>query len=372
MAINLSRLSKRFLLLAVGVAVLLFAAVYFTRTVARVQVVAGGTAINAVPGSVVVRAERDEQLRTEVGGKMIKTAMDDGKFVKEGDFLAQLDPGDLQLEIERIEDDLTAVKRRVEVDKTADLELENAKAEFENATRVHKQGMLSDFDYQKQERLLKQMTQKLEITRVANQQQIDSLENTLKTKKRQLEKMTVRAPFDCVISKVYVRQNALVTAGEPLAVLISVNRTVEAKISEENFSGVRVGQKAVVRFLGYDGTFEGKVEKMLPTADPETQRYLVHLQVAIEIERLIPGITGEVSIVIGERESKTLVPRRALFGHSLYVVKNGKVQARPVQLGYVSLNMVEVLSGIEPGEVIIVEQIDRFHNGMSVRTELKK
>ncbi|MDX2186822.1 MAG: efflux RND transporter periplasmic adaptor subunit [Opitutaceae bacterium] len=368
----LSRTTTRILLAAAAVAVLIFTAVYFTRPVARVQVVTGGTAINAVPGSVVVRAERDEQLRTEVSGKMLKTDMDDGKFVKEGEFLAQLDPGDLQLEIEKYEDDLTAVKRRVEVDKSAELELENAKAEFENATRIHKQGMMSDFDYQKQGRLLKQMTQKLEITGVANQQQIDSLENTLKTKKRQLEKMTVRAPFDCVISKVFVRQNALVTAGEPLAVLISVNRTVEAKISEENFSGVRVGQKAVVRFLGYEGTFEGVVEKMLPTADPETQRYLVHLDVQIDIARLIPGITGEVSIVIGERESKTLVPRRALFGHSVFVVKNGVVQARPVQLGFVSLNMVEVVGGLEPGEVIIVEQIDRFRNGQRVRTELKK
>ncbi len=355
-------------LLVVGLlAGAIYAGVYSLRPQAIVRPAAGGVAVNSVPGSVVVRAERDEELRVEVGGRVVKTAMDDGKFFKKGDFMVQLDGGDLQLEIERTELELKALQQRIAVDKTADLELETAKGEFENATRIHKQGMMSDFDYQKKERELRQMEQRLAAAKVKQEQEVATLENTLKTRQRQLDKMTILAPFDCVISKLYSRENALVSPGAPLALLISVNRTVEAKISEENFAGVRLGQKATVRFLGYEGTYEATVEKMLPTADPETQRYIVHLNVEIDRQRLVPGITGEVNIILGERQAQCLVPRRALVGQSVFVVAGGKVEKRKVTLGYVGLSVAEVLDGVKPGELLVIEAVDQFRDGQSVR-----
>ena len=66
------------------------------------------------------------------------------------------------------------------------------------------------------------------------------------------------------------------------------------------------------------------VTQILPTADPATQRYVVHLQVDIDPEKLVPGITGEVVIDVGEHDKTLLVPRRALYGRSLLVVNNGR------------------------------------------------
>jgi RND family efflux transporter MFP subunit len=189
--------------------------------------------------------------------------------------------------------------------------------------------------------------------------------------RRDRDKMTITAPFDGVVSKVLARPGALIDIGTPIAVLISTNRTVVARISEEDFAGIRLGQKASVRFLGYgDELHRASVSKILPTADPDTQRYEVFLNVDFPVELLIPGLTGEVSIVVGEHENALIVPRRALFGNSLFVVKNGVVRLRQVAVGYIGLNEAEILAGVEEGERVIVDEIDRFRDGDHVRSTI--
>jgi multidrug efflux pump subunit AcrA (membrane-fusion protein) len=99
---------------------------------------------------------------------------------------------------------------------------------------------------------------------------------------------------------------------------------------------------------------------------------VLYLHVDIAPEMLKPGMTGEVSINVGEHEKTLLVPRRALYGHNLLVVKNGRVESRTPEVGYVSLNEVEILSGVSEGDAVIVDQMDRFRPGDSVHAVIEK
>jgi RND family efflux transporter MFP subunit len=167
-----------------------------------------------------------------------------------------------------------------------------------------------------------------------------------------------------VVSEVYARPGDLIGGGAPIALLISTSRTVEARISEENFSNIRVGQKASLRLLGYGNEqFNATVAKVLPTADEETQRYNVHLEVDIELEKLVPGLTGEVSIVTAERSGTVIIPRRALIGDKVMVIADGRVEVRSVTSGYESLNEVEIVEGLEVGEFVITEELDLYRDG---------
>ena len=84
-----------------------------------------------------------------------------------------------------------------------------------------------------------------------------------------------------------------------------------------------------MRFLTYgENQYAAKVVKILPTADPATQRNVVHLEVEIAPEKLVPGITGEVVIEVGEHEHTLIVPRRAVFGTNLYAVNDGRIEFR--------------------------------------------
>jgi RND family efflux transporter MFP subunit len=343
---------------------------YLNRPVAKVVRVARGPAVDAVPGSVIVDAEYQMDLKSEVGGRIVKSALDDGKHVKEGEFLVQLDTGDIKLEIDKIQSDYDALKSRIAVGSQIALELDNARGDLANSERLLKLGTMAESDLEKQRRSVQQIEQQLKLEQVQNKNSIDTYENTLKTNSRELEKMTIKAPFDGVVSQVLARPGDLIDKGAPIATVIATGRTVVARISEENFAGIHIGQKAVVRFLTYgDDTYPATVDKILPTADPATQRYEVFLKTDLPLDRLVPGLTGEASITVGEHDNALIVPRRALVGNNLYIVKNGRVQVSQVSVGYVGLNEAEILQGIAEGDEVIVEELDSFYHGERVRTE---
>lgn len=339
------------------------------RPVARVAAAAPGLAVKAVPGSVTVRAEFQMELKSEQAGRVLKTALDQGEHVKQGDILVQIDPGDLQLDIEHTESEYEAAKARIAVGSPIKLDLQTAQDNFKNYERLAKAGSYPLGELEKQRRGVEAIEQRLALEGVSNKATLEGYENTLKVRRRALEKMTIRAPFDGIVATVYARPGDLIAVGAPIASLISTNRTVEVRISEEYFSGVKLGQKASVRFLGYgDQLYPATVDKILPTADPDTQRYVAHLKVDIPVDKLTPGLTGEATIVVDERQAQTIIPRRALQGRSVLVVEDGRVRQREVEVGFVSLTAVEVLKGLKPGDLVIVEDLDLYRDGQRVKT----
>ncbi len=362
-----------FILAAVVLALGAWAVVYYTRPVATVSEVVRGKAVNAVPGSVSVAAEYQQELKSEVAGRVARSELDLGREVHKGDFLVLLDTGDLELEIKQIESELAAHKKRVAVGSSLKLELENGRDDLKEKERMLKLGGISEAELTRQQRLVKQAEQRVALEDVENAQKTETISNSLAVKRRLVEKMNFVALFDGIISQVFARPGDLIGSNAPIATIISTSRTVEAKVSEENFAGIKVGQKASVRFLGYGNQQYGaSVIKVLPTADSETQRYIVHLNVDLAADKLVPGLTGEVNIVIGERDAPAIVPRRALRGNEVLVVSNGRVELRKVQTGYVAMNVAEILTGLREGELVIAEELDKFTPGDRVRTELLK
>ena len=362
------------LIVIAGVAALIFVK---TGSTAKVSVVTKGRAVNSVPGTVVIRAEYEQPLVSEVAGRVIEKDfnLDLGKKVKKGDILCRIETTDLNIDIEHIESEQDAAKRRVEAGSLIELERQTAREALDQLERMYKLGSVSEADIVKQRRSYKAIEVRVENERIANQASLDGYINTLKVKRRIAEKMTILAQFDGVVSAVFVHPGALIDAKTSLATLITINRVVEAKISQENFAGISVGQNAIVRFLGHeDQIYDARTAKILPTAEAETQRYIVHLDVNVkgQTDLLVPGLTGEVSIVVGERDAQALVPRRAVFGSGVYVVQDGRVKRRKVELGYVSLNIVEILKGLQAGDQVIVEDIDKYREDDRVTAEVVK
>lgn len=370
--------AKSSLALRLGVlVVVLVAAVwgsnFVLRPVAKTAPVYKAKAYNAVPGSVTVREEYPQNLSSEAEGRLISNSMDPGKKVKQGETLAQIDQEDLKLTIEHLESELRAAKEKLAIGSATLIERDNAKDHLDTSERRLLLKELAEADVIKERRLFKGIEQKLALEEINNRQSIESLENTLKVRRNDLKKMTVVAPFDGVITAVFARQGELLPAKAPIGTIITLTRAVEAKISEENFSGITVGQKATVRFLSYGGTnYDGSVIKILPTADPLTQRYIVLLDVKIEPEKLVPGLTGEVSIIVAEREGAMLIPRRALFDKRVYVVAKGRVELRKVEVGFEGLDEAEILSGLSIGDEVIVEELEKFRDGDRVKVQAKK
>lgn len=355
---------KKLLIAVIVVAAVVVAFIFNSRADATVRAAWSGKAVQAVPGSVTVLAEFEMDLKSAIGGRVIQSVLDPGAAFKQGAILVQIDSSDLELEIDRIRGEYEAARARIAVGSSIALNLASAQEDLEAARRLMLTGNMSEAVFRKQERDVQQIRNQLDLEEVNNQLLMANFENTLAQKQSELEKMQVFAPFECVVSEVYARPGDLISSGAPIALLISTSRTVEARISEENFSNIRVGQTASIRLLGYrNQQFSAVVSKVLPSADAETLRYIIHLDVDIELDKLVPGLTGEVSIVTAERSNTVIIPRRALIGDKVMVANNGIIEVRSVEAGYESLNEVEILAGLEVGDLVVTEKLDLFRDG---------
>jgi RND family efflux transporter MFP subunit len=360
-----------------GVLLALGAAGWFgyqqSHPVAVVAPITRGTAIQAVPANILVTEEFRMEIKSESGGRVIKSHVQLGTEVKAGDVLFEIDPRDLEIEIERIESDLKAAKARIDLGSPKRFQIATAEETVRNNTRLVEQGKLAQIALDQSKRLVTQLQDELATENISNQQLLDQFDNTLKTKRRALEKMRVLAPDDGTVSEIFAINGELVNGGQLLARVISKARLVQAQISEENFAGVRPGLSGTVLFLGYGGRlYNAKVDRVLPGADERTKRYTAYLKLDIDEALLAPGLTGEASIVVGREENVLLAERRAMLGHSVLVVRDGRVHLQPVIIGYSGLKNTQIVSGVDQGELVVVGNPEALRDGQRVRAVQEK
>ncbi|MDI1318775.1 MAG: efflux RND transporter periplasmic adaptor subunit [bacterium] len=362
----------RLVLTAVLLGLAVYGGLYALRPVALVAPVERGKAVRTVPGTLEVKAEFAIELKSEVGGRVSSSELDVGKHVFKGDTLVQIDTGDVDLDIERIHNEITAAKRKVELGSTLRPEVLNSRDTLDNLERQAKAGSYPVAEFEKQKRLHQQLQQKMDLDEVNLRLALENFENSLRAKEREKSKMTITAPSDGVVTVVTTRVGDLIGSNSPIATIIAVGRTIEAKISEENFAAIKLGQKATVHFLTFGADqYNAVISKILPSADAATQRYTVFLDIFLpEGRTLLPGLTGEVSIIIAERADALIIPRRALVGDYVYVAAGGALERRKVTKGFDSFNKVEILTGLQAGDEVVVEQQDRFRDGDRVRSRL--
>ncbi|MDB6166361.1 MAG: family efflux transporter, subunit [Lacunisphaera sp.] len=352
-----------------GLAAFGYGVSYLLRPEAYVLPAARATVPLTVPGTVTIFAEYQMELKSAVEGRVKTSVLDIGKKVGRGDVLVQIDTGDVDLEIERIKNEITAAEKKVELGSTLRPEVLNMKDTLDTLERQTKAGSYSVAEFEKQKRLYQQAQQRMELDEVNNKLALDNFQNSLRSKERAKNKMTITNPMDGVITAVLAREGDLIGPNSSIATIITTTRTVEAKLSEENFAKVALGQTATVRFLSFgQEQYNARVSKILPSADSATQRYTVFLDVSVPPERsLVPGLTGEVSIIITQHANAIVIPRRALVGDYVYVLEGSTLSRRKVEKGIEGLKEVEITSGLKEGELVVVEQQDQFSDGQHVR-----
>ncbi|MFT3780875.1 MAG: efflux RND transporter periplasmic adaptor subunit [Nibricoccus sp.] len=337
-------------------------------TEAPVTHVTRGTAIQAVPANVVVLPESTMPISSEQGGRVLKRLVKKGQDVKAGDLLFEIDPTDLQLEIERIEIERDAFEARLKLGSPSRFELSSAEENLKKNNRLFETGRLSQIEFDQIKRQVDVLKDRIANEEITNKQTSANYANTLKQKYRARDKMKVIAPADGTVIELNAEPGMLVGGGHVLAQVISRARRVEAQISEENISGVRAGLPVAVYFLGlYGERFTGKVDSVIASADERTKRYTAYLSLNIAEERLAPGLTGEASITINQRENSLKVERRSLVANKLYLVRDGRVKITPVEIGFTNQKSAEILSGANEGDAYIVDDVSNFRDGQRVR-----
>ncbi|PTX92615.1 efflux RND transporter periplasmic adaptor subunit [Opitutus sp. ER46] len=360
-------------ILAIAVVV----ALYGFRPVALVAPVQRGKAVDVVSGSVVVHAEKDvQELKSELGGRVVWIDPRQlGEPFRKDEAVVKLDSSDLERAKKQAADNYARELERRKIRLRNDSSLETAKELLAAAKQQFDRGEMPPLQWKEAQRRYAQVETDLVLADFDMKQAQIDFEKSQAEFQRQIDKMTVRAPMDCVMRAVFVAPGALIGAGTKVGEFFSNERVVIAKIGEEDIARVKVGQRARVRLLNVGDTlFDAEVTTILPFADADTQRYSVYLKVKAETAQLMPFSTGEASITVGERENAPLIPRRALFNdkgreNTVLLVRNGVVEKRQLSIGYRALNYAEVTDKLNEGELVIVDGIDQFREGQRVRVE---
>ena len=223
--------------------------------------------------------------------------------------------------------------------------------------------------------------------------QVDAAKSALGAAKQQLEVAKasqqhytalsdyarITAPYDGVVTWRFSDTGALVqagtsnTSGLPVVTLAQVNLLrLRIPVPESLAAKIRVGDSADVHVQATGEHFTGKVVRFTDALDPSTRTMQVEIDVPNPNYHLQAGMYADVRLSANSRENTLTIPIEAVRheGNKTTVLAldpNDRVQSRDVEVGVQGSNRVEVLSGLNEGEQVLVGNLGSYQVGEKVR-----
>lgn len=320
-----------------------------------------------------------------------------GDTVKRGQVLAVLESPDLsdalkreqssyqQLEAEVARQQILARKQKLlaqrEAD-TAEIERLSAQRTLERYQAVANEGVIAKIDFQKAKDALSSAEIRAQHATKAATLEGDDVGLALKTKvneldrqrlsmanaQRRVDELTVRAPVDGFIGTLSVQNRSVVAANTALMTLVDLSRLeVELEVPESFVADMGLGMSAEIQLGGVTAT--GKLSAL----SPEVVRNQVLARVRFDGEQpkgLRQSQRVSARLLIEERPNVVMVPRGPFVenegGRFAYVVQDGIAVRTPIRMGATSVTGVEILSGLKPGDKVVIAGTDTFANAARV------
>ena len=311
-----------------------------------------------------VDACRRAGMSPSLGGQIAALPVREGDAVKKGQIMLELWNEDLRAELELAKRDLTASRgRKDEVCTRAEV----AREEGARLSSLLKEQLSS---VEETNRAVGEAKAQKAACKAANDGTLVN-EAKIDVVKARLERTMLRAPFDGVIAEINGELGEFVTPSPvgiptpPTVDLIDASCLyISAPIDEVDAPSVVAGQPALITMDAFpDHRFPGFVRRVAPyVLDTEKQARTVEIEAEIEnpdSERLLPGYSADVEIVLETRSNVLRVPTQALIeGNKVFVLNDDVLLERSVEIGVRSWEYAEVLSGLQAGEMILIT-VDR-------------
>jgi membrane fusion protein, multidrug efflux system len=176
--------------------------------------------------------------------------------------------------------------------------------------------------------------------------------------------LSLTSPLAGTVTEVIARPGMIPSAGDPLVRVADLSRlVVYLRVAAAEAAEIRQGQRA--RLDG--GAAAGQVRRIALQADPESR--LVEVEVSFPpTAGLIPGTLATVLVEVAQAERAVQVPRAAVRDGQVWLIgDDGRVTRRAVQVGLQSRDRVQIVTGLEPGERVVVEGGGLLSEGALVR-----
>jgi RND family efflux transporter MFP subunit len=293
----------------------------------------------------IIEAWQTVNVTPEVGGKIAKIYVEEGDSVRKGQLLAELDTRATRLQLDQ-------AKAAVAV---AQANYADAEKNMERMERLRKENAVSE-----------QQLEKITLAFDAAKAELQRARAASNLAEYNLDVSIMEAPFSGVIASKNAEIGDVInpmmggfspTSG--VVTLVDYSRVkIQIDVSYEDIVRIRKGMAAYLSVEAFPGkNFPGEVFVVNKAADPVTKKF--HVEIAADNPDLTlrPNTFGEIMIEVSSHEDALAVPQRAILENKFLFVVNddNTVTRKEVTLGLENTDMVEITTGLEAGEFVVIE-----------------
>jgi len=291
-----------------------------------------------LPGTT--EAWQDVQVAADTAGRIEWTGPREGERVNKGDLLIKID--------------VSALKAA----------LDHAEAQFQ----------LADGLYQRRQRLYeRKIIAKEELDQSATQRKLAATDyEQIKIK---YSHGFPRSPISGIINDLYVDAGEFIDTGKPIADIVNIDRIkINVRVPELDIRYVIKGQKTPVKIDAFpERALSGVIDFVAFKADPATKTFLVRTVIENPLADIRPGMIARVVFVRRVITDALMAPLFALVDKGgerlVFVAKDGVAQSRTVSIGVIEGDRVQITSGLNPGDQLIVKGHTEVEDGMKVSVQ---
>ena len=195
----------------------------------------------------------------------------------------------------------------------------------------------------------------------AAQAQIESAKGQFQSAEAQVAYTEIHTPIGGVVADRPIYTGDMASPGSPLFVIMDISRVVaRLNVPQSQADAIKLGQEAELSVTGIDQPVKGKVIVVSPATDANSTTVQVWVQADNPGERLKPGAAVHGKIIADAIKTATVVPAAAILPGEeggtavLTVGSDSLAHRRAVKLGIREANQVQILSGVRPGEEVVV------------------
>jgi len=293
----------------------------------------------------IVKSQTVSNLSFETEGKIEYLPYTKGDFVQKGEIIAKLNG------------ELYNIKKREQQNRVqnARIKLEQLKSNYERMDILHKEGAISDNDWEDAYYSLKSQEQEIEIEKAA-----------LNYINKEISLNTLKAPYSGYIEEKFANIGAYAKIGQPILTLISNTQTqIEAIIQSEYINKLYLNQKVTIKKDNINHS--GKITH-ISTVSSKSGGYIVKIYLDKIDHSLKDGMSVDVIIPFKDEE-KILIPLNALQEENnkeyVYLVLNknknyAELKKRAVNSKPYDFEKIEIKSGLKKDDVILLNNFDQI------------
>ena len=354
-----------------------------------------------------IPASRRERIETVIDGERISEVprLDIGVSVAKGDLLVRLDGSECQLKLRAAQarvdmakaelEKLKAWRRPEEVRRAqalkdlAEASLILANADMGRARLLFSRKAISEAEHDKAraqvnaaEATLDRANAELELAQAGPTKEqiavadaaVQQAEAEFKRSQWELEKTTIHAPYDGVITDRYVDEGDRVTALPRVEIMELMDLsllTAQLGVPERYIGQIQVGDPAAVHVKGSTDPVPGMVALINDKVDPTNRNFRIRVAIRNDQRRFKAGQFARVALQVKSSANVLTIPVEAVSytgGETrVFAYSDGRVRQKAVELGITNQDAAEVLSGLAEGERVVVDDPSVLSDGMSVQ-----